>query len=388
VPAQEQIAEFVDPSHLIQAMDSAHAGICSGYVRLFSLIATIDRLKLWASDGAYDTAHWVAMRHGVSWWRADRWVSCARALEHLPRIREAFGAGELSVDQAVELVRLATPETESELLAWGRDRTPGAIRRRAELERRREVAESTSPQESRYLKWWYFDEGRRMALEGELPAAEGAQVASALEEVARTIPAMPGEYPTWSVDQRRADALVALCSARLAQHPDPDRATVIVHARLDQPDAELNRCELEGGPVIHPETARRMLCAARVQVVLEDPAGNPVRVGRMRRDPPEWMLRELKYRDRECRFPGCGRRGYLQAHHITWWKHGGRTDLDNLVLVCSFHHKLVHEYGWRLIRRADGEVQWFYPDGTRYRAGPAPPREPVERQRALSVAAF
>src|SRR5919109_4014265 len=210
VPAQEQIDRFQDPSELIRAMDVAHAGICSGYVRLFSLIAMVDRLELWASDGAQDTAHWVSMRYGVSWWKADRWVTCALALEGLPRIREALARGELSVDQAVELSRLATPETESELLAWGRDRTPGAIRRRVELERRREVAEATSPQEGRYLKWWSFDEGRRMALEGELPAAEGAQVAAALDEVAKRIPAMPGEEDRSFVDRRRADALVAV----------------------------------------------------------------------------------------------------------------------------------------------------------------------------------
>ena len=56
-----------------------------------------------------------------------------------------------------------------------------------------------------------------------------------------------------------------------------------------------------------------------------------------------------------------------------WWGKGGRTDLDNLVLVCTFHHKLVHEFGWRLKREADGSVKWFRPDGTGYRAGPAPP---------------
>jgi hypothetical protein len=59
--------------------------------------------------------------------------------------------------------------------------------------------------------------------------------------------------------------------------------------------------------------------------------------------------------------------------------------LDNLVLVCTFHHKLVHEYGWTLRRDTDGTVEWFYPDGTRYRAGPAPPLEIFESQPALSA---
>src|SRR6266545_7907431 len=48
-------------------------------------------------------------------------------------------------------------------------------------------------------------------------------------------------------------------------------------------------------------------------------------------------LRQLKYRDRECTFPGCGERRFTQAHHIVWWECRGPTDLDNLILVCSFH---------------------------------------------------
>ncbi len=127
--------------------------------------------------------------------------------------------------------------------------------------------------------------------------------------------------------------------------------------------------------MIHPETVRRLACDGRVQTVLEDPRGQPVRLGRMTREPPAWMLRQLKYRDRECAFPGCGARRFTQAHHIVWWKRGGPTDLENLVLVCTFHHRLVHEYRWKIKRDPDGEIQWFLPDGTRYRTGPGPPAE-------------
>jgi len=70
---------------------------------------------------------------------------------------------------------------------------------------------------------------------------------------------------------------------------------------------------------------------------------------------------------------------------VVWWEHGGRTDLDNLVLVCTFHHKLVHEHGWTIRREEDGTVRWFRPDGAGYRAGPAPPDVSVERQPALTA---
>ena len=120
--------------------------------------------------------------------------------------------------------------------------------------------------------------------------------------------------------------------------------------------------------------------------MIEDDKGDAVRIGRMRREPSAGMVRQLRYRDGECRFPGCGARRFTQAHHLRWWRHGGRTDLENLILVCFFHHKLVHEYGWRVRREANGEVRWFHPDARRYRAGPAPPRELLERQPELSAA--
>jgi hypothetical protein len=90
------------------------------------------------------------------------------------------------------------------------------------------------------------------------------------------------------------------------------------------------------------------------------------------------MLRQLRHRDGECRFPACGARQFTQAHHIVWWERGGRTDLDNLVLLCFFHHKLVHEYGWTLRWGDDGVLEWWRPDGSPYRAGPAPPVEPAD----------
>jgi HNH endonuclease len=81
--------------------------------------------------------------------------------------------------------------------------------------------------------------------------------------------------------------------------------------------------------------------------------------------------------------PGCGAGRFTQAHHIVWWRHGGRTDLDNLLLICSFHHKLVHEYAWTVKRRKDGTIVWFQPDGIRYRAGPSP----GERRTRVAAAA-
>jgi hypothetical protein len=174
------------------------------------------------------------------------------------------------------------------------------------------------------------------------------------------------------VSARRADALVALCSVRIAADPEPDRATVVVHARLDGLEQDTGGCEIEGGPVIHPQSVRRLLCNARVQTVVEDGHGTVLGIGRASRAVPAWMLRQVRHRDRECRFPGCGSRRFTEAHHLRWWRHGGRTALDNLALICSFHHRLVHEHGWSVKRDDANDLVWRRPDGTRYESGPSP----------------
>ena len=294
-------------------------------------------------------------------------------------IARALSSGRLGIDKVVELARFATAETEEKLIRWATQVSGACIRRRADLAARPAPEEVRAAERSRFCAWWYCDEGKRFGLQAELPADQGAVVARALDRLAESVPVMPEEEEACYADARRADALVALCSARIAADADPDRATVVVHATLEALVSADRSCEIEGGGVIGPQTARRLACTARIQAVIEDNAGDPVRVGRLFREPPAWMLRQLRYRDRECRFPGCGARWFTQAHHVRWWEHGGPTDLDNLVLVCTFHHRLVHEHGWAVRRDPDGTVSWLRKDGSWYHPGPAPPREPRER---------
>jgi hypothetical protein len=262
------------------------------------------------------------------------------------------------------------------LIRWATFVSCAAVRRRADLEVRRAIEDVREAERARFLNWWSLDDGNRLGLEAELPAAQGAVVASALQRVTDTLPVMPGEQDPVCAEARRADALVALCSGRLADDADPDRATVVVHARLGDLAATRGSAEIEGGGRIHPETARRLLCDGRVQTVLEDRSGEPLRLGRLAREPSASMVRLLRYRDVECRFPGCGARRFTQAHHIVWWKDGGATDLENLVLVCFFHHRLVHEHGWAVRRDGDGGLRWIKPDGTLHQLGPGS-SEPV-----------
>jgi hypothetical protein len=343
-------------------------------------IAAADARDTWDEFGARDMAHFLYLRYGISEWKARKWIASAHALESLPRIAEALAGGVLNIDKVVELTRYATRETEESLVEWATLVPSGRIRDDADQAARRLAEDEARVQEERRLAWWFHDEGRRFAMTADLPAAEGAVVARAIDRLAGQLPGPTPEEAPDPLEVRRADALVALASTRLAQDPDPERSTVVVHVRSDS----ITRGEgspVEGGGIVGPEAVARLLCHSRVQAVLEDRDGTPVRLGRTSRNPSAFMLRQLRYRDSGCVFPGCGSRLFLKAHHVSWWSAGGRTDLDNLVLLCRFHHVLVHEMGWSLTRRPNGAVRWYRPDGRRFHVAPGPALDSSPRRR-------
>jgi hypothetical protein len=133
------------------------------------------------------------------------------------------------------------------------------------------------------------------------------------------------------------------------------------HAPLRQNAAE--RCELDEGQAIPVETARRLACDASVVTVIEDDAGEPLDVGRRTRSIPSALRRALNARDRGCRFPGCTHTRYVDGHHIHHWADGGETKLANLVSLCRFHHRQVHEGGMVVERLDDGAWRFVKPGG-------------------------
>jgi hypothetical protein len=115
--------------------------------------------------------------------------------------------------------------------------------------------------------------------------------------------------------------------------------------------------------------AQRIACDADVWRVVLDPAtGRPTEVGRAHRLVPVWIRKALHARDRGCRFPGCRAPApWTDAHHIRPWARGGPTDVDNLILLCRFHHGLVHEGRWTIrLDPGTGEVAAGRPDGRPY----------------------
>jgi hypothetical protein len=183
----------VAPHPLFGALDDVNAQIGRMQRQLLQLIADADRREIWRDSGARDTAHWLAIRYGISERKARRWVAAAHALENLPLIAEALERGELGIDKVVELSRFASSEQEARLVGWAKTVSVGALRHRADLEQKASIKDVRETERSREVSWWYFDEGRRFGLEADLPASSGPVIVNALEREAERITALPGE---------------------------------------------------------------------------------------------------------------------------------------------------------------------------------------------------
>jgi hypothetical protein len=131
-------------------------------------------------------------------------------------------------------------------------------------------------------------------------------------------------------------------------------------------------------PLSH-DALRRLGCDASLVRILERD-GRPLSVGRKTRTIPPALRRALQSRDGGCAFPGCSQRHHVDAHHIEHWADGGRTDAANLILLCRFHHRLLHEGGYGVRRTRHGLV-FSMPDGT-----PLPKRPPRTRGDCEAVA--
>jgi hypothetical protein len=115
----------------------------------------------------------------------------------------------------------------------------------------------------------------------------------------------------------------------------------------------------DGTPYGIPE-ARRLACIAGIIPAILDTDGAVLELGRMTRKISPDLRRVLRQRDGGCAFPGCQRSAtWCDAHHVKEWRNGGTTDLDNLVLLCGKHHRVVHHTDWE-IRMING-IPWFIP---------------------------
>jgi len=355
------------------------AHIHSADHRLLTLVAEFDRRRGWELGGHRSCAHWLAYSTGIDLGAAREKVRAARALVDLPRIGAAMNKGELSFTAVRALTRVATAENEGDLLELARGCTAAQLERVVRAwkrgSRQDEAAMERERFDSRALSVFPDDDGMYV-VKGRLTPEVGALLMRAVEAADDALYREKG-YRNVSAEtsrresaQRRADALGLMAERALAagfgttlESDDAsgsearaplsgtraERYQVMLHVDMDtlKEEGEPGRSELEDGTRVSYETSRRLTCDATVVAVHHSSDGSVMGAGRRTRTISPALRRALAARDRGCRFKGCGLR-FTDAHHVRHWADGGETSLGNLLLLCSYHHRLVHEEGWKI----------------------------------------
>jgi hypothetical protein len=362
------------------------------------LIAEFDRRKGWSDSVTQSCAHWLNWQCGINLGAAREKVRVAHALEKLPLIGDAMARGELSYSKVRALTRVACDGTEAAFLSIALHGTAHHVETIVRQYRRAteaaEMSREARQQAGRAITYHWDDDGS-LLLKARLPAETGTLLLRALEAAEADAPLPDVSAETFACEQpsrtaRRADALAVLAESFLKHGAEAlnggERHQIVLHvdhALLRQQDA--GRCELDEGPAIPVETARRLGCDASVVTVVEGDDGEPLDVGRRTRSIPSALRRALNSRDRGCRFPGCTHTRYVDGHHIHHWADGGETKLANLVSLCRFHHRQVHEGGLVVERLDDGAWRFVKPGGVALvssapgRTAPLDIRLPVDR---------
>ena len=338
--------------------------------RLLTLIAEFDRLRGWEPGGHRSCAHWLAFRTGIDLGAAREKVRAARALSELPQISASMARGELSFAKVRALTRVAKPENEGDLLELARCSTAAQLERTVRAWRRLNRWDEQELERMRHRSRCFSvfpDEDGMYVVRGRLDPEVGAMLMRAVDAASDAL-FRAGTSEEIEPKQRRADAVGLMAERALAvgfgggddapiSGNRAERYQVVLHveAATLEKEGEPGRSELEEGTHLSAETSRRLSCDASVIRLGEAPDGSVLDVGRKTRTIPPALRRALEFRDRGCRFPGCGLR-FTDAHHVRHWADGGETKLENLVLLCRFHHRLVHEEGYTVHAPRGGRV--------------------------------
>ena len=401
------------------------AHIHAAEYRFLTLIAEFDRLRGWEPGGHRSCAHWLAFRTGIDLGAARERLRAARALVDLPQISASMEQGELSFAQVRALTRVATPENEGDLLELALSSTAAQLERTVRAWRQLSRWDEGEIERMRHRSRCFSvfpDEDGMYLVRGRLDPEVGAMLMRAVEAAGDAL-FRAATSDDIEPKQRRADAVGLLAERALAvgfglgkgaegrraegrraedavtqgngavahkraasetsadderdeaplSGSRAERYQVVLHVEAPtlESESEPGRSELEDGTRVSAETSRRLSCDASMVRLTEGPDGSVLDVGRKTRTIPPALRRALESRDRGCRFPGCGLR-FTDAHHVRHWADGGETKLENVILMCRFHHRLVHEEGYTV----------HFPRGGRPNAPDGRPDTPDRRPNA------
>jgi hypothetical protein len=374
-----------------------------------ALVRQVDTLGVAATMGATSTLAWLRDRHRISHSAASRLVKLARAVDADAGspVAEALAAGEVNVDQ-VQVITDAVATLPAEHRAAGEEHLVGEAdtfgpkelgrlgQRLFEVVAPDEAEQQALAELERAERRAYQDRGlwltdiagtSRVRVTGWLDQDGAATVRAALDPLCaprttrRTARRAAGTEigadagadndtdpsDVRSAGQRRVDALVEVCrlAAACGQLPDNggDRPQVVVTIDFDRLRDQVGVGSFDDGSQLAPAAARRIACDAGIIPAVLGGASQPLDLGRQTRLVTGPLRRALVLRDRGCAFPGCDRPPrWCQGHHIVHWSNDGPTDLPNLVLLCGYHHRLIHHSEWQVrINPKDGLPEFLPP---------------------------
>ncbi|MFO7547586.1 MAG: DUF222 domain-containing protein [Acidimicrobiia bacterium] len=303
--------------------------------RILVLIREADRMQAATVDGSRTMGEWLAARLDMAPEHARTLVAAARGSHDMPRLEQDLATGLVSFDRLIELVRAQQAGVDvPDHRQWDVSGLRSVIARR----RRGLPATPCGAAAARYLVIQPSLDEARWRLHGLLTGSDGARVEAALHRRADQIVDGTGERP--SLSQRRADALVDLCSGVGGPVSEPE---LVVFLDSDGPTA--------GGLLpVRSSVVDEVACTGSVATIDVSHPGRPLSRGRATRVISRRLRQAMLHRDGgRCVVDGCTSRYRLQPHHIVPWSEGGPTDPDNLATLCWFHHHVVvHGHGRRI----------------------------------------
>jgi hypothetical protein len=290
----------------------------------------------WEAAGCASSTHWLAQLSHSEHQTAGKLQRTSDALRVLPALDQALAQGELSLDQVAAAAKYTTPASDALVAQMAVGRAPSEIGLIARKLAPPTVVDDDALRRRRMLAMTWTRGRRELAIKGRLPLELGVQFEQAVRDAAKAQRAADRRdgLPEATWQQSSADALVRLV-ARQGGAVRAPRATLIVHVGDSAPP------QLEGAGPISPETAERLACDARRLTIKRE--GADLVHSRVGRCASYVQQRALARRSTFCQYPGCTLARELEAHHILPVARGGRTELANLILLCSRHHKLLHD---------------------------------------------
>ena len=352
------------------SLDRLEAAIGAGAARIAAmqckwLVLLAEFVKRRGFDRWAMTAeHWLSWRCGIDRVTAREHLRVAQRLVELPTTKDAFAQGRLSYSKVRAITRVATADDESDWVNTAIGLPASKLARLTGQYRTITKEQEQRQTDTQSLSWRWDENGMFVATLTLTPdrgaafiaavsagqrSASTSSVDSAEANAPDTVkPVDSAEADLQKTGESPVDALLHLVHGGYAGDGDGLVAAaspeVVLHVSVgDLASDHPARRHLENGPAVGPGAARRLACDPILTALLHDESGQVVDVGRRHRLVTRRLRRAIYERDGGyCTFPGCTNFRWLEVHHIIHWEDGGRTDRDNLLLLCDSHHDAHH----------------------------------------------